>query len=54
METDNLLAPDFATTYETVEKQEEIRLRNLLKDNNLDFEAWTDLVKHIESYVKPN
>lgn len=53
METDNVLASEFATTFETVEKQEETRLRSILKDNIWDFDSWMDLVKHIESYVSP-
>lgn len=51
METDNVLASNFANSFETVEKQEENRLRSIIKDNVLDFDAWMDLVKHIESYV---
>ena len=53
METDNVLASEFATTFETVEKQEETRLRSILQDNIWDFDSWMDLVKHIESYVSP-
>ena len=33
METDNVLASDFANTFETVEKQEENRLRGIIKNN---------------------
>lgn len=54
METDNVLASSFANTFETVEKQEENRLRSIIKDNVFDFDAWMDLVKHIESYVRSN
>jgi pre-mRNA-processing factor 39 len=52
METENVLASDFANTFETVEKQEETRLRSILSDNRWDFDTWMDLVKHIESYVR--
>jgi pre-mRNA-processing factor 39 len=52
MEGENVLSSTFATSFETVEKQEESRLRSLISDNIFDFDSWLDLVKHIESYVK--
>lgn len=45
------LNEELMTNLETVEKQEENRLRDLINDNPLDFDSWLDLVKHIENYV---
>lgn len=47
----NILDHEFASTFETVEKQEEQRLRSIITENPLDFDTWLDLVKHIEKYV---
>lgn len=51
MDTDIVLGSNFANSFETVEKQEENRLRVQIKENLFDFDAWQELVKHIESYV---
>ena len=51
MEPETVLGLDFANNFETVEKQEESRLRSIIKENIFDFDAWQDLVKHIEGYV---
>lgn len=52
MDTDLVLGQTFANTFETVEKQEENRLKILIKENVFDFDAWQELVKHIEGYVR--
>ena len=39
MEPDTVLGLDFANNYETVEKQEESRLRSIIKENIFDFDA---------------
>ena len=39
MDTDIVLGNDFANSFETVEKQEENRLRALIKENIFDFDA---------------
>jgi hypothetical protein len=52
MDTDAVLGHEFANTFETVEKQEENRIRGIIKENVFDFDAWQDLVKHIEGYVR--
>lgn len=46
-------ALDIANSLETVEKQEEERLRALIKSNPNDFDSWLELIKHIETYVIP-
>lgn len=51
MDAVKVLGTDFANNFETVEKQEENRLRQILKDNVFDFDTWLELAKHIESYV---
>lgn len=34
------------------EKQEEMRLRQIVQDNPFDFDSWLDLIRHIETYVR--
>ena len=49
----SLLGSSFANNLQTVEKKEETYLRSLVDENPLDLQAWINLVKHIESYVRP-
>jgi hypothetical protein len=43
---------ELASSLETVEKQEEERLRSLVRHNPNDFDTWLELIKHIETYVR--
>mmetsp|Transcript_15650 Transcript_15650/g.28481 ORF Transcript_15650/g.28481 Transcript_15650/m.28481 type:complete len:554 (+) Transcript_15650:344-2005(+) len=43
-------ALELASSLETVEKQEEERLRSLIRQNPNDFDSWLELIKHIETY----
>jgi hypothetical protein len=52
MDVEGVLTASFATGLETVEKREEARIRSLLEENRFDFEAWMELVKHVEGYVR--
>jgi pre-mRNA-processing factor 39 len=47
-----LLGSDFANSFATVEKQEEQRLRAHLHDKPSDLEAWLDLIKQVEKFVR--
>ena len=47
-----LLSEDFANNFETLEKQEEKKLRAEVEANPLHFDKWLELIKHIEGYVR--
>ena len=46
-----IMAEDLPLQIDSREKQEEMRLRQIVQDNSFDFDSWLDLIRHIETYV---
>lgn len=45
------MTTDFAMTFQTQEREEEAKLRQILMHTPAEFDIWLELIKQIEKYV---